>query len=61
MEVGWWRIRTERHSKDDVVVVVDRGADGLILHSGEPWPTQREDRMHIQIQGTPCPQMRQLR
>lgn len=32
-------MRTERHSKDDVVIIVGRGADGLILQGGEWWST----------------------
>ena len=32
-------MRTERHSEDDVVIVVGRGADRLILHSSEPRST----------------------
>lgn len=47
-------MRTERHSKDGVVIVIGRGCDGLILQSGELWSTGRKDGMYSQIQGTPC-------
>ena len=35
-DMGRYGIHTERHPKDDVIIIILRGADGLILHNGEP-------------------------
>jgi len=37
-------MRTERHSKDDVVIVINRSGDRLILLNGEPRSTYGKDK-----------------